>query len=386
MRFLIGAGVDPNPDSGAAGTVFQTNVALRGLGCEVDEIWKRDLGRRIQHGNLHYLIELPRAYRREVRRRCGTAQYDAVMLSQPHACLAGRWIRRRVPATLFLNRSHGWEEQVDRIMNAVDPATRGDGARRLARQTMRGLLHRHQLEVLRWADGMVVGCSPVADFLAEEYGYPRERIAVLPHGIPDDYHTTPLPPDDPGRWRRLLYVAQFAPFKAPGAVAEVFNALAVEMPDLEAGWVCDPVHHDAVRALLSPEARVRVRLYPWVSQADLIAIYDAHGLFLFPSQYEGFGKTPFEAMARGLAVISASVGGMADHIRSGDNGFLVEPGRAGPMIPIARRLLSHPDEARAIGLRARETACALTWERTARGLVEFSTRLAASRREGRVGP
>ena len=69
----MGADVLPDPNAGASGTVYQMNAALRRQGHVVDEIWQTDLGRRIRHGNLHYLLELPRTYRRAVRQRLNGA-------------------------------------------------------------------------------------------------------------------------------------------------------------------------------------------------------------------------------------------------------------------------------------------------------------------------
>ena len=57
---------------------------------QVDEIWAEALGRRIEHGNLHYLFELPWAYRREVRKACARQTYDVIELNQPHAYLASQ--------------------------------------------------------------------------------------------------------------------------------------------------------------------------------------------------------------------------------------------------------------------------------------------------------
>ena len=95
LRILVGADVPPDPNAGAAGTVWQMNQALRKRGHVVDEIWDRDLGRRIRHGNLHYLLELPHAYARAVRERLAKASYDVIELNQPHAYLAARRHRQR---------------------------------------------------------------------------------------------------------------------------------------------------------------------------------------------------------------------------------------------------------------------------------------------------
>ncbi len=375
MRFLVGADVPPDPDSGAAGTVYQTNAALRMLGCDVEEIWAADLGRRVRHGNLHYALELPLSYRREVARRIGKRAFDVVMLSQPHAYLAGELIRRRYPDVLFFNRTHGWEGQFHEAMRRYFPGDPNvSRVKSLARRAMENILNRHQDRVVKVADGIVAGCSEVADYLERKYGFLRERVAVLPHGIPDPFIHTPLPTDDT-RWRKLLYVGQYSAFKAPEIVARVFCNVLQEHPDVQAGWVSDSRDHDRIRSLLDPGIVDRVTLFPWMPQESLIRIYDAHGIFVFPSYYEGFGKAPFEAMARGLAVVSSRVGGMPDLIRSGDNGFLVEPGDRDGFSAMVRSLLAQQGKARDTGRKARETAGQLTWSNVARGLVNFAERM-----------
>ena len=95
LRILTVADFPPNPDSGAAGTVFATNVALRGLGHEVDEIWSDQLGpRKIAHGNLHSLVEQPQACRREVIKATANKKYDVIMISQPQGYLAAKAMRK----------------------------------------------------------------------------------------------------------------------------------------------------------------------------------------------------------------------------------------------------------------------------------------------------
>ena len=60
LRVLMMADTPADPNRGAAGTEMQTAQALRALGHDVRTIWSDELGRRIAHGNLHLLLELPR--------------------------------------------------------------------------------------------------------------------------------------------------------------------------------------------------------------------------------------------------------------------------------------------------------------------------------------
>ena len=59
MKILCMANVAPNPNSGAAGTEFQTIKALRELGHTVDDVWTDELSHHLGHFNLYNLLELP---------------------------------------------------------------------------------------------------------------------------------------------------------------------------------------------------------------------------------------------------------------------------------------------------------------------------------------
>ena len=381
MRFLVGSDYAPDPNAGAAGTIYWTDQALETLDHEVDEFWGPDLPRRIRHGNLHYLLELPLAFRREVAARCRRRAYDVVILDQPHAYLAGEYLQACHPDILFLNRTQGWEGQFDEAMRTLksNGSLRAGLVRRLGQNVLRRLLSRHQDRAVACADGILAGCSPIPDYLGQKYGYPRDRVAVIPYGVTDAFTRQPARPA-PDRWKKLLHVAQFAPFKAPEIVAAVFTRMLRSHPDVQAGWICDRRHHEEVRTLFDPDLRMRLLLHSWADQQSLVSLYDAYGIFLFPSHYEGFGKTPFEAMARGLAVVATKVGGLVDLVRDGQNGFLCEPGDGDGLSRRVEQLLADPDLAARIGAQARRDVREMTWTNHARQLAAFAERRLAEKR------
>jgi len=376
MKLLIGAAYARDPNSGAGGTVYHSIQALRTIGCDVDEFWQVDLGRCIRHGNLYYALELPRAFRRVVADRCAKATYDAVVLSQPHAYLAGRYIRRYVPETLFLNRSHGWEGAVDVLMAKWAAEQPGDVSPpvRWLRKNMRRRLANHQDWVVAEADGMVVGSKLIAGFIQRRYALANERIAVIPHGIYEPYLTTSMPQRQTDRWSKILYVGQFSRIKAPEQVAAILNQVLTRSSPSTGGWVCDQRHHESVRALLNENVRDRVTLYPWMNQDALMGVLDDYGCFLLPSWYEGCAKAPIEAMSRGLVVVATRVGGPADHIRHGENGFLFECGDTAGMSACLRNVMDDPSGAQRIGDAARASVQSVTWRNYALELVRHIER------------
>src|SRR5437763_14926263 len=106
-------------------------------------------------------------------------------------------------------------------------------------------------------------------------------------------------------------------------------------------------------------------------QENLIDVYDGHGIFLFGSFFEGFGKVFLEAMSRGLAVVATNVAGARDIIIDGENGVLVPPGDAAAMADAVTSLLADPERAASLAVHAAATARTYTWDRVARETAAF---------------
>jgi glycosyltransferase involved in cell wall biosynthesis len=97
-----------------------------------------------------------------------------------------------------------------------------------------------------------------------------------------------------------------------------------------------------------------------VSQQDLVGIYNAATVLVYPSIYEGFGLPILEAMACGLPVVAANRTSIPEVC--GDAAVLVEPSRVAILEGI-RQILESREEYIARGL---ERVRHFTWEETAR--------------------
>ncbi len=77
-----------------------------------------------------------------------------------------------------------------------------------------------------------------------------------------------------------------------------------------------------------------------LSAEELRAFYNGSRIFLFTSQYEGFGLPAAEAMACGAAVVSTRSGGVEDFLRDHETGLLAPAGDAAALARAVEELLA----------------------------------------------
>ncbi|PIW49971.1 MAG: hypothetical protein COW18_04525 [Zetaproteobacteria bacterium CG12_big_fil_rev_8_21_14_0_65_54_13] len=386
MKILFVADVPPDPDSGAAGTEYQTIRALRAAGHEVDTLWSSDLSHRITHGNLHYLLEQPRAYRSAIAACMKECDYDVVHANQSAAYLAARGHQKREGRAVFVCRSHGFE------LRAIETLAHwskklGVEQRRFPRSLPGYLIDagiaRSCRLAARYADGHIISCTEDRDFLINRFAVPAEQVACIAQAAPDSYLQEPKAMHA-GRSRRLLMVGPARLWKGVHILAQAWNRLAERDAELNLTWVCSDQDWAEAESLFSPAAKQQITRIQPLPQDALMALYDTHGVFLFPSLFEGFGKAPLEAMARGLCVIASDTGGMRDLIDSGRNGLLFETGSASQLESAIAELCSNEDRACRMGASARESAMHYSWGRVASETVAFYQKLIERKQRQRV--
>jgi glycosyltransferase involved in cell wall biosynthesis len=133
-------------------------------------------------------------------------------------------------------------------------------------------------------------------------GVPRARLRTIPLGM---RRRAPAAPEA-GREPLVLYVgsmferrnvdlliASFASSVVP-AVPGARLELVGENRLLDAGLL------DRALSRVPPEARDRIVVRPYVDEPELHSLYRRALVFAFPSEYEGFGLTPLEALAAGV--------------------------------------------------------------------------------------
>lgn len=381
MRILILADTFPTANSGAAGTDLLGAEALRRAGHHVDCVWADQLPHRVQHYNLRYLTELPLAYRRIVAARLARTRYDVVQISQPHGYLAAALVDKVYPRSIFVHRSHGLEARVARDLEpwrTAFAAKRPLFKRILSGAMARMLDHNNRL-IAAYAHGHLVSASQCKNYLSEVYQIPATAVAAIAQGIPDSY-LAESPPVAADRLHRLLHVGQCAFVKGDIVLGRVVTDLLESNPSATFSWVCAAEHHAVARSYFGSGVLDRVQFVNNMDQQELRAIYDSHGVFLFPSFFEGFGKAFLEAMSRSMVVVASDEGGMRDVIVDEINGYKVPTGSVSAMVHAVEAIWQTPQKACSVARAAAQAAGVYTWDRFANESTTFYTGLLASRR------
>jgi len=99
-----------------------------------------------------------------------------------------------------------------------------------------------------------------------------------------------------------------------------------------------------------------------LDDGDLSRAVASADMMLIPSRSEAFGNVVLEAMAAGLAVVSADAPSAAALIRDGRTGLLVASSDPAGYAAAAEHLITHSDERRRLGEAAREASSAYSWD------------------------
>ena len=159
----------------------------------------------------------------------------------------------------------------------------------------------------------------------------------------------------------LLYAARLCPQKQPHVFARTMELLASRRDDFVALVAGDGELEAALREQLDAAGLLesgRVRMLGSVPAAKMPALFAASDLFFLPSLWEGIAMSFYEAMASGLAIVGADVGGQRELVTPECGILLPRPDNdaqqeAEQYAHVLDALLSDPARLRALGKAGR---------------------------------
>lgn len=179
---------------------------------------------------------------------------------------------------------------------------------------------------------------------------PEEKVHFAPPGIDTSVFHPGGQPEGHGDY--ILSVGRFGDSrKNVGLLFEAYRQLVnrgLDPPRLVLAGLSGPSERDWERAG-DLGIRDHIEMRADVPEDELASLYRGARLFVLSSNEEGLGLVIAEAMASGTPVVSTNCGGPSTLIEDGETGFLVPTGDAVALADRMAYMLTHPDEADAMG-------------------------------------
>jgi glycosyltransferase involved in cell wall biosynthesis len=216
--------------------------------------------------------------------------------------------------------------------------------------------------------------------ILDAYGLDDEKVQVLPNGVCSSFH--PISREIARRSVQsslglkvpfVLTVGDLQPRKNHVSLIRAFEQLVRAYPQLPQHLVIvgkQTWHAEAIRAFARKSSvSDRIHFTGFVSDADLLKLYGACDLFVYPSFYEGFGLPILEAMACGRAVACSNTSAMPEVADSA--ALLFDPHSVDDILLSMRDLLLNPELRARMERLGAQRAPMFSWEKSAAKTLEL---------------
>jgi glycosyltransferase involved in cell wall biosynthesis len=169
-----------------------------------------------------------------------------------------------------------------------------------------------------------VANSPGALAVLADHGIPSARLRYIPNGIDADRWSV-ADRDGHTGVPVVACVGRFTPVKRQEDLVAAVALLRDQGVDVHLRLAGDGPLLEAVRAQVATLGlEDRVSLHGTLAPPEVAELLADADIACMPSSQEGMPGAVMEAMASGLPVVGTKVNGIAELVRDGDTGFLVE--------------------------------------------------------------
>jgi glycosyltransferase involved in cell wall biosynthesis len=205
----------------------------------------------------------------------------------------------------------------------------------------------------RSADVWIANARAVADHVARDFRFPRDRIRVIHNGIEADLFQASEAHPVLDAFRRqsrriVLNLGNLSPQKNQRLFLRVSRRLSEHFPDTGFALCGEGDMGDELRRYAA-ELGLRDRCVFLGAQKNVGSVLRAADLLIQTSDTEGLPNAVMEAMAAGLPVVATRAGGTAEIIEDGQNGLLVPVRDEDGLVAKASSVLADSALARRLG-------------------------------------
>ena len=216
---------------------------------------------------------------------------EAIEIVNYHHSRFGAWqARRQSVATVYtMHNCYLWMDQAARRQVAADLAA---------------------------IDRLIAVSRQVAQFAVAEFGFPAERISVVPNGLRDDIArlatSAARPPCSAGSPFTIAMVGSFTRLKLQHVAIAAFASAAAEIPEMRLRLIGalseEPYVAELAAQIAAAPGGDRIELVVGLSRAETVAALAEAHVLLLPSLVEGCSMALLEAAAAGCVCIATDVG------------------------------------------------------------------------------
>jgi glycosyltransferase involved in cell wall biosynthesis len=226
---------------------------------------------------------------------------------------------------------------------------------------------------------------------AVEIGIPRGKLCLIPNGV--------VPPrmDDVENQRSACrrdwgleqsdvcigFTGRFTPVKGPEVMLDSFAAfrrrsrVPARLVMIGDGPLAASLRRQAANLNLEGEVL-------WLGARDARPLMPAFDIFALTSKSEGHPLVVLEAMTRGLPIVATGVGGIADTVQYGVNGFITPVGDEEAIVNALKKLADDPALRMRMGQASRHISRNFSADRMAEQTLAFYQEIVADAFAGRA--
>ncbi len=238
-----------------------------------------------------------------------------------------------------------------------------------------------RLQYSRTCHGVIAVSQGVRRLLVQE-GVKDDRVEVISDGIvlPDNLTAGQQRARLRSQWAvspedvAIGFLGGLAPEKGLDLVVGAAEAVDAAAPAVK--WIVGGEGLPDLQALNNAFGNLpKGRFVCAGTSPDPMQFFPGLDLYVMPSRAEGLGSSALLAMAYGIPVIAASVGGLPEIVNDGENGWLIRPAAVSELVLAVRQAVARCDRRVELGRRGREMAQDFTNAKMADRTEAFYDRL-----------
>ena len=188
-----------------------------------------------------------------------------------------------------------------------------------------------------------------------ERAYPQLRAKIIPNGV--SFHGIKVKQKYAENVRLFCLTGRFIEFKNIELTMYAFQKVHEKYPDVRLDIYGDGyLREHFEQVILEHNMSDYIHLKGYMEQKKLFQLMPEYDVFILLSIGDSFGQVFTEAMACGLPVICADIGGPADIVLDKETGLKIKPNDLEASVEAVFYMIEHPQQAELFGRNGRARA------------------------------